>query len=262
MNGVAVTPLTVDFHESGFRSKLNSESNAPFWFQMDGDAKQQHGSPMGPANPQALNRYSYVQNNPLKYTDPTGHSVYMTQQEARRYANVTLTNVIIGVRQSSFISALTAAALGGGGGAAIVSLLQGMGISAAFAAAAAPVLIAAAVAAIVAGEAVGQIVNEWAAQLTDYRDILLEVAAQDDQGIIVSWDCANKLYCDATVVGRSTGNGYVIGMSKFAASFVVDWQVMDGTGNRSIWEAGRACTLSGGNPDEGNYFKRDTRLCR
>jgi hypothetical protein len=73
MNGVAVTLLTVDFHESGFRSKLNSERNAPFWFQMDGDAKQQYGSPMGPANPQALNRYSYVQNNPLKYTDPTGH---------------------------------------------------------------------------------------------------------------------------------------------------------------------------------------------
>jgi hypothetical protein len=74
MNGVAVTPLTVDFHEGGFRSKLNSESKAPFWFQMDNDAKRQHGSPMGPANPQALNRYSYVQNNPLKYTDPTGHA--------------------------------------------------------------------------------------------------------------------------------------------------------------------------------------------
>ncbi len=27
----------------------------------------------GPANPQALNRYSYVLNNPLLYTDPTGH---------------------------------------------------------------------------------------------------------------------------------------------------------------------------------------------
>ena len=26
-----------------------------------------------PANPQALNRFSYVYNNPLKYTDPTGH---------------------------------------------------------------------------------------------------------------------------------------------------------------------------------------------
>jgi hypothetical protein len=74
MNGVAVTPLTVSFHEGMFLNKANSENKAPFWFQMDGDAKQQHGSPMGPANPQALNRYSYVQNNPLKYTDPTGHA--------------------------------------------------------------------------------------------------------------------------------------------------------------------------------------------
>jgi RHS repeat-associated protein len=81
MNGVAVTPLTVDFHESGFRSKLNSESKAPFWFQMNGDARQQHGSPMGPANPQALNRYSYVQNNPLKYTDPTGHVAYQVSYD-------------------------------------------------------------------------------------------------------------------------------------------------------------------------------------
>jgi len=28
-----------------------------------------------PANPQSLNRYSYTLNNPLKYTDPTGHCV-------------------------------------------------------------------------------------------------------------------------------------------------------------------------------------------
>ena len=27
----------------------------------------------GYANPQNLNRYSYVRNNPLRYTDPTGH---------------------------------------------------------------------------------------------------------------------------------------------------------------------------------------------
>jgi RHS repeat-associated protein len=29
-----------------------------------------------PANPQSLNRYSYCLNNPLKYTDPTGHDSY------------------------------------------------------------------------------------------------------------------------------------------------------------------------------------------
>ena len=33
----------------------------------------------GPANPQAFNRYSYVLNNPLKYTDPTGHTCMATQ---------------------------------------------------------------------------------------------------------------------------------------------------------------------------------------
>jgi RHS repeat-associated protein len=31
-----------------------------------------------PANPQSLNRYSYVLNNPLKYTDPTGHENFFT----------------------------------------------------------------------------------------------------------------------------------------------------------------------------------------
>jgi RHS repeat-associated protein len=30
-----------------------------------------------PANPQSLNRYSYVYNNPLKYTDPDGHFVFL-----------------------------------------------------------------------------------------------------------------------------------------------------------------------------------------
>ena len=29
----------------------------------------------GYANPQNLNRYSYVRNNPIKYTDPSGHGV-------------------------------------------------------------------------------------------------------------------------------------------------------------------------------------------
>jgi len=74
MEGVAVKPLTVGFHETQFLGKLNGENKLGFWFQLDDRARQRAGEPWGPANPQALNRYSYVLNNPLKYTDPTGHA--------------------------------------------------------------------------------------------------------------------------------------------------------------------------------------------
>ncbi|MBI5877551.1 MAG: RHS repeat-associated core domain-containing protein [Chloroflexi bacterium] len=44
----------------------------------------------GAGNPQALNRYSYVMGNPLKYTDPSGHCI-REEQDARdecfRYMN-------------------------------------------------------------------------------------------------------------------------------------------------------------------------------
>jgi len=73
MDGVAVKPLTVGFHETQFLGKLNQENGFGFWFQLSDEARQQVGSPWGPTNPQALNRYSYVLNNPLKWTDPSGH---------------------------------------------------------------------------------------------------------------------------------------------------------------------------------------------
>jgi len=36
-----------------------------------------------PLNPQTLNRFSYVRNNPLRYTDPTGHVECRTQAECQ-----------------------------------------------------------------------------------------------------------------------------------------------------------------------------------
>jgi hypothetical protein len=86
MNGVALKPLTVDFHEPGFVATLNAENQQRFWFQMSDEERQKAGSPWGPANPQALNRYSYVLNNPLKYVDLTGHTWYLSKTQAKELA--------------------------------------------------------------------------------------------------------------------------------------------------------------------------------
>ena len=74
MDGVALKALTVDFHEPGFLAQIKDENQQPFWFQLSDQERETAGSPWGPHNPQALNRYSYVLNNPLRWTDPSGHS--------------------------------------------------------------------------------------------------------------------------------------------------------------------------------------------
>lgn len=75
MDGVAYRPLTVAFHAAGFAERLNAEDSMGLPFQQDSRTRQQAGSPWGPVQPQSLNRYSYVLNNPEKWTDPTGHDV-------------------------------------------------------------------------------------------------------------------------------------------------------------------------------------------
>ncbi len=70
-----LTPLTVNL--SAFVLQINAENRevAQFgaFFQWEARTRREHNVPMGPGNPQALNRYAYVLNNPLRYVDPSGY---------------------------------------------------------------------------------------------------------------------------------------------------------------------------------------------
>jgi len=69
-----LTLLTVNLAE--FAAKIGEENREiaeyGWFFQWDEKVRQQHNVPMGPANPQVLNRYAYCLSNPLRYVDPTG----------------------------------------------------------------------------------------------------------------------------------------------------------------------------------------------
>ena len=87
MDGVALSPLTVAFHNPAFNAALGSEIRAG-----DTDRDKLHWG--GPYNPQDLNRYSYVRNNPMNATDPTGHYIELTRQEAANFNADVLSGMI------------------------------------------------------------------------------------------------------------------------------------------------------------------------
>jgi RHS repeat-associated protein len=69
---LATTRLVVDFHEITALILVNQENfrivQSGFWSQ------DYSGERWGVGNPQVLNRFSYVVNNPLNQTDPSGHT--------------------------------------------------------------------------------------------------------------------------------------------------------------------------------------------
>jgi hypothetical protein len=62
--------LTVGFQEPGFNARLATEHRG---LLATGFFDRETPLSMGPSNPQALNRYAYVLNNPVRYADPDGH---------------------------------------------------------------------------------------------------------------------------------------------------------------------------------------------
>jgi hypothetical protein len=58
--------LIVDYHETQFLEQLNKENN-------QGTENPQEKSQSNSINSQAFDRYAYANNNPVRFTDPTGH---------------------------------------------------------------------------------------------------------------------------------------------------------------------------------------------
>ncbi len=102
--------LTTDFHETGFVANLNSSNAKGFYFQLSSRDQQQAEDPNGNSDPQALNRYSYVQNNPLKYRDPSGHALYMDYNQAYKLGMV-LTDIAAKLSNGASLEGMGAAIL-------------------------------------------------------------------------------------------------------------------------------------------------------
>lgn len=167
---------------------------------MSDEDKQQAGSPWGPENPQALNRYSYVQNNPLRWTDPIGHSVYMNHTEAYQYAK--------GLRTLSKIMTTIAGAAGSMSRKAFVSLLLDS-----IAELASAGVITSAVAASLTAIAGLLVIPGLIADVAAFAWRLGQLADKIDQwngseGVVLASECY-ILTCDITIIDRQSGNGVV-----------------------------------------------------
>jgi hypothetical protein len=159
---------------------------------------------MGPTNPQALNRYSYMQNNPVRYVDPSGHSVYMSKDEAQAY--VTQLKETVAILQKA-IEMLNY----GASGVAILATLAALSPDPTVSKMVAAALGLVAGTGFAAALALGYIAN----QIDTYANTINTIISDKDNksGVIISVCADVALTCKVTVVSRDTGNGVVIDMA-------------------------------------------------
>jgi len=88
----AASNLKVDFHETAMLYGLNGQNHVALSSGLPFQTREGE-STNGTVDPQALNRYSYVLNNPLNFADPSGHktvvSYLITGKMASSYAGGT-----------------------------------------------------------------------------------------------------------------------------------------------------------------------------
>ena len=167
--------LTVDFHEGGLLSGLNGDNaltlQKGFWFQLSGQDRRQRQArePWGPHNPQALNRYSYVLDNPVRYVDPSGHFRWVVDEDDPLTFTVTLS--FAEARSIAHAANITAALLGIVAGGA--TLLIGLSLAGVITApVAAPATIVAGISALLGGVywLTGELIN-WLVDLGYHLEI-------------------------------------------------------------------------------------------
>ena len=194
-----------------------------FWFQLDRQGRQQMGSPMGPANPQALNRYSYVQNNPLKYTDPTGHTIYLDPYNAGRLVSA-LSELADQwkdiVTLSGFLSSATAG---------ISGIITALGLTGAVAMAFATIAAAAFVAIAALAATVGAAAIYYAAM--DIQFLAYRIAEYTGRGSGIAIAAENGYIY---LLNRDTGSEYVWDAPLWMDVSLPGWLRFDTTiGNRT-----------------------------
>ncbi len=107
---------------------MNVKNQFGPWFTLSDDAKQQVGAPWGPANPQALNRYSSVLNNPMRWTDPSGHAWYFRHEDATTAIDM-LTTIIEEVQNRRNGDNRMISLSIGSAGAAVGMLIGGLAVA-------------------------------------------------------------------------------------------------------------------------------------